>query len=194
MKLLRLTECGIEKAVEELLRALALPGGVVLVPTETVYGLVCRSADDAAREKIFQLKNRPSSKRLGFFIGDWRRLGEYGVLLEGLPEKLASRYTPGAITIIAPCRNGETLGFRVPDHPLLQALLARSGELLCQTSANASGTPDALTAPDALKMLAGEVDCAVDGGPLPPDAKGSTVVDATGNEIRILRQGSLFLQ
>ena len=158
--------------------------------TETVYGLIARADDEVAIRRIFELKRRPPDKRLGWFVGDWRTLKDYGVELDGLPGELAERYTPGPLTIIAR-RGGDTLGFRVPDHPLLAALLAGIGEPLVQTSANASGEPDALTAEAALEMLAGEVAVAIDGGALPPGAMGSTVVDATGKTVRILRQGGL---
>lgn len=183
-----------DAAAAQVAEVLTHPGAVVLVPTETVYGLTARFDDAAARRKIFQLKNRPEAKRLGWFIGDWRRLRDYGVVLDGLPERLAAAFTPGALTIIAPCRDGGTQGFRVPDHPLLTALLRRVGEPLVQTSANASGMPDALGCDAALEQLRGEVDCVVDGGVLPPGACGSTVVDACGDRVRILRRGAVDLQ
>jgi len=183
----------IDAAVKALTAALRQPGGVALVPTETVYGLIGRAADPLVPGRIYELKARPKSKRLGWFIGNWRRLSDFGVILDGWPEKLASHYTPGALTIIAPRRDGDTIGFRVPDHPLLQKLLAEFDEPLVQTSANLSGAPDPLNALEALKALNGEVDCAVDGGVLPPGARGSTVVDATGKNLKILRQGAVDL-
>lgn len=173
--------------------ALERPGGVVLLPTETVYGLVGRAADQAARERIFQLKGRAGAKALGLFTADYRNLAAEGVLLAGLPERLAARYCPGPITIVAPARDGGTVGFRVPDHPFLLALLRQLDGPLVQTSANRSGSPDAADCRDALAMLAGEVDLAVDGGPVAAGLLASTVVDATGDRPHILRQGTLIL-
>ena len=114
--------------------------------------------------------------------------------LEGLPEQLAVRHCPGPITIIAPRQDGGTTGFRVPDHPLVLAVLRRIGCPLAQTSANHSGHPNALTVQAALAVNRPDPRdpaLAVDGGPIAPDALASTVVDATGKEPRVLRRGAL---
>ncbi len=190
-RVLKLAESGVDAAVDAVLEALAGPGAVVLLPTETVYGLVCRADDAAARQRIYDLKDRDASKPLGWFVADWRMLAGYGVRLEGLPEQLAARHCPGPITIIAPRRDGGTTGFRVPDHPLVLAVLRRIGCPLAQTSANHSGHPNALTVQAALAELSGDAALAVDGGPIAPDALASTVVDATGKEPRVLRRGAL---
>ena len=100
---------------------------------------------------------------------------------------------PGALTVIVPTDDGGSIGFRVPDHPFLSALLAEMGEPLLQTSANLSGAPDSLTLADALSGLDGEVDAAVDGGPLPSGSLASTVVDAGTENLAMLRQGALKL-
>ena len=171
--------------------ALRRPGAVVLVPTETVYGLVGRAADPAAAERIYQLKRRPSSKRLGWFVADWRQLASCGALLDGAPARLAARYLPGPLTLIVPTADGGTIGFRSPDHFFLREVLALVGEPLVQTSANCSGRPDARSAADAIAQLAGEVDLAVDAGALPENALASTVVDASCAPPRIVRQGAL---
>ena len=190
-RVLKLAESGVDAAADAVLEALAGPVAVVLLPTETVYGLVCRADDAAARQRIYDLKDRDASKPLGWFVADWRMLAGYGVHLEGLPEQLAARHCPGPITIIAPRRDGGTTGFRVPDHPLVLAVLRRIGCPLAQTSANHSGHPNALTVQAALAELSGDAALAVDGGPIAPDALASTVVDATGNEPRVLRRGAL---
>ena len=190
-RVLKLAESGVDAAADAVLEALAGPGAVVLLPTETVYGLVCRADDAAARQRIYDLKDRDASKPLGWFVADWRMLAGYGVRLEGLPEQLAVRHCPGPITIIAPRQDGGTTGFRVPDHPLVLAVLRRIGCPLAQPSANHSGHPNALTVQAALAELSGDAALAVDGGPIAPDALASTVVDATGKEPRVLRRGAL---
>ena len=169
------------------------PGAVALVPTETVYGLVARVNDEKAYKKIFELKQRSAAKVLGWFVYDWRELDSMGVQLAGLPEQLAEKYCPGAVTIIAPLQEGGTLGFRSPDHPFLRELLKLTGPLF-QTSANLSGAPDPKDAASALRELSGAPDIAVDGGRLPDDAAGSTVVDATGKTLTILRQGKVVVE
>ena len=183
----------LEECARQVAASLNTPGSVALVPTETVYGLVARVGDEAAYRKIFELKQRSAAKVLGWFVPDWKDLARYGVLMSGLPEKVAEKYCPGPVTIIAPLQGGGTLGFRSPDHPFLQALLALTGPLY-QTSANLSGRPDPRDVPSALAELSGTPAVAVDGGSLPAGAMGSTVVDAAGRELRILRQGQLVIE
>lgn len=195
MKKIKLTrENDFSEIAANLCQILSRPGAVLLVPTETVYGLIARASDKAAVQRIYDLKGRGSDKPLGWFIGDWKKLSDYGVILDGWPETLAAEYCPGALTIIAPVTDGSTLGFRVPDTPLLLSLLKMIDEPLVQTSANASGMPNAKNLDEALKQLTGEVDCSVDGGEISGVAEGSTVVDACGKKIKILRQGKVDLQ
>ena len=177
-------------AVAAAAEVLRTSGRVAVVPTETVYGLVAR-VDDAGAERIYTLKHRAANKRLGWFVGDWRQLEAYGVKLTPPVVRLAERYTPGAITIIAPDVSGKGIGFRVPDHPFLSALLAELKCPLLQTSANLSGEPDSLSLDAALAHLSGEVDFAVDGGTLPAGSLASTVVDARTERPVILRRGAL---
>lgn len=179
-------------AVAATVEALSVPGSVAVVPTETVYGLVSPVGVDGA-DRLYALKHRFGSKRLGWFVGDWRALEKFGVILTPTVRKLAERFMPGALTVIAPAADGGSIGFRVPDHPFLSVLLSEIGGPLLQTSANLSGAPDSLTLADALAGLDGEVDVAVDGGPLPPGSLASTVVDARTDVPRILRQGALEL-
>ena len=167
-------------------------GSVAVVPTETVYGLVSRVTDSGS-DRIYALKHRSGSKRLGWFVGDWQSLGRHGIVLTSTVRRLAERFMPGPLTVIAPTESGDSIGFRMPDHPFLSALLAELGEPLLQTSANLSGAPDSLTLADALAGLDGEVDVAVDGGALPPGSLASTVVDARTEQLSILRQGALKL-
>lgn len=188
---LDLKQLPISEAASAVAEALRASDAVAVVPTETVYGVVSRVTSGGS-ERIYALKHRAGSKRLGWFVGDWRGLEKYGVRLTPTVRKFAERFMPGAITIIAPTEDG-SIGFRVPDHPFLAALLAELGEPLFQTSANLSGAPDSLTLDDALAGLDGEVDAAVDGGALPPGSLASTVVDARTEPPRILRQGALKL-
>ena len=187
-KILKITDSSLK-----LSKNLIVNNELVAFPTETVYGLVARVDDPAAYNRIFELKQRSAAKVLGWFVPDWKDLARYGVLMSGLPEKVAEKYCPGPVTIIAPLQGGGTLGFRSPDHSFLQALLALTGPLY-QTSANLSGRPDPRDVPSALAELSGTPAVAVDGGSLPAGAMGSTVVDAAGRELRILRQGQLVIE
>ena len=156
--------------------------GVLLVPTETVYGLVCDASHEAARAKIYEMKRRPASKLLTLFFAS-REAAEAS--FPDMPEpakRFAAAFCPGPVTLIVP--DGETFtGFRIPDHPDLLRLLAAYGRPLASTSANLSGQPPAHTVDEALKSLALPPDGILDGGAIPPDSAASTVV-------KILRDGT----
>ena len=167
--------------------------GVILLPTETVYGLVCRFEDSIAEEKIYRLKHRPADKRLSVFVDDCRKLAAYDVKLNKLASDLAAEYCPGAITVIAERGENSSLGFRIPDHDFVLKLLHAVNFPLSSTSANRSGMPNVLAADEAVAELNGEVDIIIDGGRIPPDSLASTVVDAKGEKAVILRQGALII-
>ncbi len=179
------------EVVAACVEALKRPGAVVLLPTETVYGLVCRWSDAAARERIYALKHRCKNKLLAMFAPDMSAAERYGAVINDLGRRLFERFTPGGITIICGDRTGGTVGVRVPDHPLVLAVLRSLGEPLASTSANLSGTPAALDCATGLAGLDGAVELAVDGGALPVDSLASTVVDATGSTPKILRAGAI---
>ena len=184
--------------IAEITAALRCEGGVAVVPTETVYGLVGRVSDPFVREKIYQLKHRDPAKHLGWFVPDLSQLEKSGIHLTGAAARLAEKFMPGPLTLIVKKDDGSTVGFRIPDHPQLLALLREVGEPLYQTSANRSGLPNALSCQEALDMLCGTPDAAADGGNIPSDALASTIVDCTGDFPKVIRQGSLqideFLQ
>ncbi|MBO4305345.1 MAG: L-threonylcarbamoyladenylate synthase [Lentisphaeria bacterium] len=177
-------------AVEKCVEALKGRGNVLLLPTETVYGLVCDYEDTAAREAIYRLKRRDKSKLLGAFLPDLAHLPSR-CLLSKKASLLAEKFMPGPFTLVLPDGTGGTFGFRIPDHPLLSKILVSSGKILAQTSANLSGTPPALSPREALSALEGEVSLAVDGGRIPADSLSSTVVFVEGDFMKILREGAV---
>ena len=149
--------------------------GVLLVPTETVYGLVCDASHEAARTKIYEMKRRPASKLLTLFFAT-RVAAE--AAFPAMPEtatRFAAAFCPGPVTLIVPDGDAFT-GFRIPDHPALLKLLAAYGRPLASTSANLSGQPPAHTVDEALASLAILPDGVLDGGPIPPDSAASTVI------------------
>jgi len=165
--------------------------GVILLPTETVYGLVCRWDSATAREKIYQLKLRDHNKLLAMFADSAAAAQNFGAVLNPAAKLLFQHFTPGGITIITPAQNGGTVGVRVPDHPLVLALLKHLPYPLASTSANLSGTPAALSVQMALATLNGTPDLVIDGGALPPDSLASTVVNTVAEPVKILREGTL---
>ena len=176
-------------ALPEALRLLNIPGSVLLVPTETVYGLVCSWHDQAARARIYELKHRSENKPFAAFIPDLDSLPEEAVLPESA-RKLARKFCPGPITLVVPERGGSTFGFRIPDHPFIRELLKAHGEALASTSANLSGKAPARNVDQGLRSIDGEVDLAADGGALAPDSPASTVVRIfEDSSWKILRPG-----
>lgn len=177
--------------VTEALAALKKRGAVLLVPTETVYGLVCDWEDAVARDRIYAMKHRAENKPLAAFLPNV----EYAETLCGCPlpeiaEKLARAFMPGPITLVVPDSKGSTFGFRIPDHPFILSLLKEYGRALASTSANRSGQPPALEVEYALETLAEPPAYVVDGGKLPEDSIASTVVLASADHsYRILRSG-----
>lgn len=175
----------------ECAETLKRPGAVLLIPTETVYGLVCVWNDAAGRERIYDLKSRAGDKQLALFVrsaGDVER--HTGHRLPEAALRLAEAFCPGPLTIVVELASNFTLGFRIPDHPLVLDLLECCGAPLASTSANRSGCPNALCVEDALRDLNGCPDLAVDAGVLPSDAAASTVVLLeAGGGWRVLREG-----
>lgn len=167
--------CGGESAASFFCETLCREDGVLLVPTETVYGLVCDAEHEAARAKIYEMKRRPASKLLTLFFAS-RQAAE--AAFPSMPEtakRFAAAFCPGPVTLIVPDGDAFT-GFRIPDHPDLLHLLNAYGRPLASTSANLSGQPPAHTADEALASLAIPPDGILDGGPIPPDSEASTVI------------------
>jgi L-threonylcarbamoyladenylate synthase len=190
MKTYKLEEDNIEAIVLACAKQLHAPGATLVVPTETVYGLVCRWNDIAGIEKIYQLKERDRNKPLAMFADGIAMLEAHGVILNSDAALLAEKFCPGPITIITAGRQGHKTGFRIPNHPFILALLNRIKFPLASTGANLSGAPNALNVQDAVKGLSGTPDIIVDAGAILPDRQASTVIDVSGNELRIIRQGS----
>ena len=167
--------CSGASAAEVFLDALRRDDGVLLVPTETVYGLVCDASHEAARAKIYEMKRRPASKLLTLFFAS-RQAAE--AAFPAMPEtakRFAAAFCPGPVTLIVPDGDAFT-GFRIPDHPALLNLLKAYGRPLASTSANLSGQPPAHTVDEALASLAFPPDGVLDGGAIPPDSAASTVI------------------
>ena len=172
-------------------------GGVISVPTDTVYGIVCNVFNPGAIERIYAIKGREVIKALPILIGEIRHLDNITMPLNLLAQKLAQHFWPGALTLVVPSQPNlprqlspyPAVGVRMPNHGWLLNFLLKSGPL-ASTSANLSGSPEAHNALEVAQQLVGNVDLIVDGGasslPIP-----STVVDCSGPEIKILREGSI---
>lgn len=186
-----------ERVVEEVAKAV-FAGGTVIFPTDTVYGLGCDPMRPAAVARIFAAKNRPRSKALSLHFASVAELLEY-VRGNALATAAARRFLPGALTIIVrrpnyidPRVSGglPSIGLRVPDHPLCQAILERCGPLAA-TSANFSGAASFYGIGETTELP--EADIFVDAGPTPLRAE-STVIDLTHPDARLVREGVITAQ
>jgi tRNA threonylcarbamoyl adenosine modification protein (Sua5/YciO/YrdC/YwlC family) len=170
-------------------------GGVVAIPTDTVYGLACDPANVAAIDRIYAIKRRPADLELTVLAATITDI-EDDVELTGDAQALAAAFWPGALSIVCGLRRrrwgvprtGDTLSVRIPDHPIALELLRRTGPL-ATTSANRHGEAPAATAAEVAATLEGEIDAIVDGG----RSRGlaSTIIDCTTSIPRVLREGPI---
>ncbi len=174
-------------------------GEVAIIPTDSVYGIGCAMGAEGALARIFELKGRERSQALPLVLGDVEDLARYAKDLAPSARRLAERFWPGALTLVvrassavpeAFCAADGTVGLRVPDHAFVRALCAALGRPLALTSANLHGEPPARSIEELDPQLKATVDWVVDGGPAPLGVA-STVVDATGPHLRILRAGAI---
>ena len=182
-------------AAVELLRA----GGIVAVPTDTVYGIAADLALPDAIERLFAAKRRPPEKAVAVLLADVDQAGAIGIMGPAA-RVLGERFWPGGLTLVLPVRPGArlprvlaagspTIGVRVPDHPAPRAL-ARALGPLPTTSANVSGERDARDAREVADRLGHALALVIDGGPI-HGGPASTVVDCTGDLPAILREGAI---
>jgi len=175
-------------------------GGLVAFPTDTVYGVGALAFDGKAVESIYAAKDRPIEKAIPVLIADADDMEKIGIDIPDIAYQLAARFWPGPLTVVVPKKPTlpesvsatETVGVRVPDHEVARALLRAAGPMAV-TSANISGQPSPSTAQEVLAQLGGRIDLILDGGTTPGGVP-STLVDCTGEEIKILREGPISLE
>jgi len=170
-------------------RQTLLEGGLVIVPTETVYGIACDPMVPGAMEKLVAAKGRDGGKPIARLAAGAEQVAATAVDWNKGLQALANRYWPGPLTIVLETAEGWT-GYRIPDHAVALALAALYGRTLALTSANLSGEPDTKTAQEAVASVGG-ADLVLDSGPAAEKAIPSTVVKVDGEQIECLREGSL---
>jgi L-threonylcarbamoyladenylate synthase len=174
-------------------------GAVVGLPTDTVYGIGVDPLNGTAVAHLFDLKGRPEHKPIGLLVASIEQARMVGEI-EGVAAELAQAHWPGALTLVVTPRvilanwvgdsQRSTVGIRVPDHPVALELLAASGPLAV-TSANHSGGAEARDDVEARATFGEGVAVYLPG--LAPGGEASTVVDATGARLAVLRQGPIHL-
>jgi L-threonylcarbamoyladenylate synthase len=174
-----------------------LSGGLVAFPTDTVYGVGSLAFHQEAIESIYAAKDRPMEKAIPVLIGDSTDLSKVADEIPLFAMKLIARFWPGPLTVLVPKKPTlpeaisatATVGVRVPDHDVARSLLRLAGPMAV-TSANISGQPSPTTAQQVYAQLSGRIAMIIDGGETPGGVP-STLVDCTGDEIQVLREGPL---
>lgn len=187
MRSLPFDETALAEAAQVLRR-----GEVVILPTDTVYGVACHPAFPEALERIRAMKRRDAAKPFQLLAASAAAVWADGALRTPEAERLAAHW-PGALTLVLPTREGRTEGYRVPDHPLLCRLLERCGGCLRCTSVNLSGEPPAKDAREAAAALGDAVDLLLDGGAARLGEASTVAALTPQGTCTILRQGALRL-
>ena len=197
---------GQQKEIEDKISAAAKilrEGGLVGIPTETVYGLAANGLDEKAVKRIFEAKGRPQDNPLILTIPGQQWLPRYCKDIPPLAYVLARKFWPGPLTMILKCRTDvvpsvitaglDTGAMRCPNHPVTLAIIREAGIPVAAPSANTSGRPSCTTAQDVLEDMDGKIEGVVDGGPCTVGVE-STILDLTCDPPRLLRPGGLPLE
>jgi len=172
-------------------------GGIVVFPTETVYGIGASAASPHGSHEIIDIKMRPKNKPLPWLVEDAAALDVYGVEVPGYARDLACAFWPGALTIVVKAADvvapefrddRGTVALRCPDYDLVQELIRASGGAIITTSANTSGQPAVGSFEELEERIIAAADLTLDGGET-PHGVASTVVDCTGPEPVVTRRG-----
>ena len=184
----------------DLLEAAALlqQGKVVGIPTETVYGLAADARNPEAVRQIFAAKGRPADNPLIVHIAEMQALEQVAAVVPPLAVKLAERFWPGPLTMILPKRSDipeitsgglDTVGIRMPSHPVARALILLSGVPIAAPSANISGYPSPTTAQHVMRDMHGKIAAVVDGGGCSVGVESTVIALENDDTVRILRPG-----
>lgn len=174
-------------------------GGVIALPTDTVYGIAASLSHEEALQRIYAIKGRPAERTLPVLVSSTEALVHVAEALDDDVVLLLDRYWPGPLTIVVSAKPGMpswvtaadgTVGVRLPNHPLAIEVIDRAGGAIACTSANLSGAPPCRAAADVAAVLGDQLDLILDGG-ITPGGVPSTVVAVRGNDLHVLRDGAI---
>lgn len=174
-------------------------GGILVFPTDTVYGLGCGVFSITGIKSIYQLKGREADKAIAVLLSDLEQIDMVTAEFSPGAYHLAERFLPGPLTLVVLKQSGipaelsslPTIGIRIPNHPFARALLRACGPMAV-TSANRSGNPSATNISEVIGQFGEQIPMIIDGGQS-PGGQSSTVVDCTGVEPLILREGPITM-
>lgn len=198
MEWAKVSEVSPDRDAIEWAAAVVTAGGLVIYPTDTLYGIAADPRNAAAIERVFAVKGRPEGQALPLIAAS-REQAQQVAKLPPAAMSIASRFWPGPLTLVAPAQPGLARGVaaqdgsvavRVPDHVIARRLAEAVGFAIVSTSANRSGGRPSALPRDAASALADAVDLVLDGGET-PGGPPSTIVDARMDPPRLVRDGAV---
>ncbi len=177
-------------------------GGVIIFPTETVYGIGASAYCKEAVKKIYEVKQRPGEKPLSILLRSIEEISKYAVISNEIEEKIIKNFMPGPLTIILKKKTEmfdyissgkDTIGIRIPDNKIIMSILQKSQLPIVAPSANISGKPSGVILDEILNDFNGKVDICINGGKAEL-SESSTIVKVVDNKVEILREGKIKLK
>jgi tRNA threonylcarbamoyl adenosine modification protein (Sua5/YciO/YrdC/YwlC family) len=165
-------------------------GGLVIIPTETVYGIAADASNKNAMERLSAVKERPKGKLFSLHVDSREKIEKAADSIPVAAYKFIDKFWPGPLTLILRAKDGNTVGVRMPDNEVALRVIALSGVDVVCPSANISGRPPPVNFQDAVKDLTGAVDFAIDTGQTKLGVE-STVVDMTVEPYKVVREGAI---
>ena len=178
-------------------------GGVVIFPTETVYGIGGNALNTETIKKIYEVKKRPSSKPLSILVKDKDEIEKYAQITSEIEKKIIDNFMPGPITLVLKKKENiipeivtagnDTIGVRIPNNNIIAQVLKSCSLPIAAPSANISGQPSSTKLEDVIDDFNGKVDAMIDGGEC-TEKVSSTVVQVVDGKVRILREGIITIE
>ena len=165
-------------------------GGLVIIPTETVYGIAANELNQKTLERLYEIKKRPKDKPFSLHIANKEKVEEFASGITPAAYRLMDKFWPGPLTLILNSKEKGTLGIRMPDNRIAMEIIRQAGVPVVCPSANISGEKPPVIFEEAIKDLGGLVDFAVNAGPTEHKIE-STIVDLTLEGVKIIREGAI---
>lgn len=181
----------IKKTIEE--------GGIIIFPTETVYGIAASALSEKGIDKLYKAKKRPREKAINIMISDKKEIEKYAIIKNKVEREIIDKFMPGEITIILEKKNNfgktftlpdNTIGIRIPNSPIALAILKEINIPLIVSSANISGMESGINPEEIKKYFSKSVDAIISGGIIEKGVP-STIVKVDRGKINILREGKI---
>lgn len=177
--------------------------GVIIFPTDTVYGIGGNATSQNVISKIYKLKQRPCEKALSILVKNKDEIEKYAYITNEIERKIIDSFLPGPVTIILRKKKNsifnlldgsmDTIGIRIPDNKIVKAIVERCNFPIAAPSANISGKPSCIRIEDVVKDFDGKVDAFIDGGECKKNIP-STIIRVDESKINVIREGAVSIE